>query len=212
VAESVAELVIALILVLCRNIYEACRSLKEGRWERYSFIGTQISGKTIGVVGVGNVGSLVVRKAASLGLRVLGYDKKNIDNIAKEVGMEVASSLEELIKESDVVSLHVPLTNETYHMIGWDELTLFKRSSYLINTSRGRVVDGRALLHALERRVLAGAALDVFEYEPPKEEWEWRLIRHPRVIATPHIGALTQESLDKASMEIARSIVRELSI
>ncbi len=207
---SVAELTIGLMLMLARNLFTACESMKRGAWIKHKLKGFELYGKTLGVIGLGNVGSEVAIRAKALGMRVLGYRRTRLLETAKRLGV-TACSFEELLRESDFITIHVPLTPETFHMISEREFNMMKEGVFLINTSRGAVVDGRSLLKALETGKVAGAALDVFENEPPKEEWEFKLIGHPRVIATPHIGSMTLEAQKRAGLMLVRKIIEILS-
>jgi len=202
--QSVAELTIGLMIAAARRLYEACDLVKRGGWSKLT--GVELCGKTLGVVGFGRVGSRVAEIAKAIGMRVLAYDVVDVKERASKVGVEVAPSLDELLRESDVVSLHVPLTKETFHMIGQREFEIMKDGAILVNTARGAVVDTKALLEALESGKVFAAALDVLEHEPPKEPWEVELVKHPRVIVTPHIGSQTHE----AQRRIAENLLEEL--
>jgi len=207
---AVAEHTFALMLMLLRKEYEACKSLKDKKlWLKKQFLGEELYGKTLGIIGLGAIGGEVAKRALAFGMDVMGYRRTNLIKTAQRLGIRPAKNLSELLSSSDIITLHVPLTKETYHMIGWREISLMKKGVYIINTSRGAVIDGRSLLHALNVGHVAGAALDVFEHEPPKESWEWKLILHPRVIATPHIGSMTREAQEKAGLIVARKIISE---
>jgi len=207
-AVSVAELTIGLILSLLRMIPLADRSMKEGKWLKRELEGSQLYGKTLGLIGFGRIGQAVAERALAFGAKVIAYD---IDEdkiaVAKRMGVTFLSgsnSLETLLRSSDIVSLHIPLTEETRMIIGSRELALMKPGSYLINTSRGGLVDEQALYQALTSGKLAGAALDVFKEEPPKNK---ELISLPNVICTPHIGASTFECQMANAVEIAKKII-----
>jgi len=204
---AVAELVFGLILCLARQIHIGWSGLKRGEWLKKKLLGFELKGKTLGVIGLGNIGSEVCRIAKGFGMRVVGFRRHKMEETCRKLGITPAKSLDELLKISDIITIHVPLTKETYHMINDEKFKLMKRGVYLINTSRAEVIDGKALLLALERGIVAGAALDVFTKEPPTEEWEIKLINHPRVIATPHIGSMTREAQRKAGVIIANKII-----
>jgi len=212
VANAVAELTICLILSLLRMTPMAIESLKAGRWEKHKLLGRELEGMRVGVVGLGSVGSLVARKLKALGARVIGYrrNRRLLLEFSRRYGVEAAESLEELLRRSELVTLHVPYTRETHHLIDRHALHKLPRGAYLVNTSRAWVVEGPALLEALEEGLLEGVAIDVHYHEPPREEWEWRLIKHPRVIATPHIGAQTREARLRVARELAAKILREI--
>ena len=212
VANAVAELTIGLIIALLRRIPQAYMSMKEKKWRKKECLGYELEGKTLGIIGLGNIGSRVAIKAKGLGLHVIGYKRTKLSYYAKKLGIEAAETLDNLLRKSDIITLHVPLTPDTYHMIDASKIDLMKDGAYLINTSRGGVIDGRALLKALDDGKIAGAALDVWENEPPKYDWEWKLAGHPKVIPTPHIGAMTVEAQNKAGVYIAEKILREIDL
>jgi D-3-phosphoglycerate dehydrogenase len=213
VANAVAELTLALMLSLLRSIPQAVESLRAGRWDKKVFVGRELAGMTVGVVGLGNIGTLVAEKLVALGARVIAYrrNRQLLEREAARIGVHAASSLEELLRRSELVTLHVPYTAETHHLINSANIRLLPKGSYLVNTSRAWIVEGRALLEALNSGVLEGAAVDVHYHEPPREEWEWELIRHPRVVATPHIGAQTREAGERISELLAEKLLAELS-
>lgn len=202
-ATSTAELVLGLMIGLARRIPQADGSMKEGKWLKKEMMGSQLKGKIVGIVGVGKVGSRVARRAKAFGMRIVFHELLPRQEVIRELDAR-AVSLEELLRESDFVTLHVPLTEETYHMIGERELRLMKRSAFLVNTSRGSVIDSDALLKALKGNWIAGAALDVYEEEPPKD---LAIIRMPNVICTPHIGSQTIESQRECAAVIAKKII-----
>ncbi len=206
-AIAVAELTIGLLLSLARQIPRADSSMKEGRWAKKEFRGWQLNGKTFGVVGLGHIGEKVARLAKAFGMKIL-ITKRTPPSpeILKELEAEFVP-LDELLRRSDVISLHVPLTPQTYHMIGEKEIQLMKDRAFIINTSRGAVVDEKALFNALKSGKLGGAALDVYEMEPPKD---YSLMKLPNVVCTPHIGAQTVEAQRAASTLLARKIVKTL--
>ncbi len=206
VAVAVAELTLGLMLSIARHIPQAHFSVKEGRWEKHSFIGIQLQGKTLGIIGLGRVGTALARRAMALEMRVIATDPFLPPERASRIGVALLP-LEELLRNADFVSIHVPLTPQTRRMIGWEEICLMKPTAYLINTARGGVVDEEALVRALEEGRIAGAALDVFEEEPPANS---PLLRCSRVILTPHIGASTREAQTMASLEIARKVLEIL--
>jgi len=210
-ANAVAELTIGLIFALLRMIPQAYVTLKEKKWMKRQFKGIELAGRTVGVIGLGNIGSIVALKLKCLGASVIGFKKHNVKEKARKLGIHPAKSLDSLLKESDIVTLHVPLTDETRHMIDYREFDLMKDEVYLVNTARGAIINGKALLENLNKGKVAGAALDVFENEPPKEPWEWELVRHPKVIAVPHIGAMTKEAQKKVGITIAKKLIEYFS-
>ena len=206
-AIAVAELTIGLLLSLARQIPRANSSMKEGRWAKKEFRGWQLNGKTFGVIGLGHIGEKVARLAKAFGMKIL-ITKRTPPSpeILKELEAEFVS-LDELLGRSDIVSLHVPLTPQTHHMIGEREIRLMKDGAFIINTSRGAVVDEKALFNALKSGKLGGAALDVYEVEPPED---YSLMKLPNVVCTPHIGAQTVEAQRAASTLLAQKIVNAL--
>lgn len=201
---SVVELTIGLMIVVFRNIYNYINLVKLGEWPKGIFIGRELYGKNLGIVGFGRIGSRVARYAKIFGMNILVHDVRDVSKDVRELG-GVQVDFEELLRESDIVTLHVPLTPLTYHMIDDYELSLMKDGAVIINTSRGEVVNARALIRHLDR--LGGVALDVMEQEPPRDEIYRRLIAHPKVIVTPHIGAETVESMDRIADELLHNIL-----
>jgi len=203
-AEAAAELTMGLMLALARSISSADRAMKEGRWTKKDLMGWELKGKTLGTIGLGNVGERVAKLAKAFGMKILITKRTPPDPaLLKELEAEFVS-LHELLKRSDVVTIHVPYTPQTRLMIGEKELQLMKKGDFLINTARGAVVDEKALLKALQSQRLRGAALDVYEVEPPTN---WTLMRLPNVVCTPHIGAQTEEAQKTASVLIAEKII-----
>ncbi len=208
-SNAVAELVIGYMLSLARMIPRADASMKRGEWIKSRLTGLEVSGKTLGVVGFGRIGYGVGKKAKCLGMRVLAYDvaMDAVKPYVDEAGAE-AVSLERLLSESDFVTVHVPLLPQTRHMIGREQLGKMREGSYIINASRGGVVDEEALKEALDSGRLAGAALDVFEEEPPEDT---DLVGRENVVCTPHIGASTEEAQLANSTIVAEKLIRLLS-
>ncbi|BAD86155.1 D-3-phosphoglycerate dehydrogenase [Thermococcus kodakarensis KOD1] len=206
-SRSVAELAIGLIFAVARKIAFADRKMREGVWAKKQCMGIELEGKTIGVVGFGRIGYQVAKIANALGMKVLFYDPYPNEERAKEVGGKFAD-LETLLKESDVVTLHVPLVDATYHLINEERLKLMKPTAILINAARGAVVDTDALVKALQEGWIAGAGLDVFEEEPLPADHP--LTKLDNVVLTPHIGASTVEAQMRAGVEVAEKIVEAL--
>jgi D-3-phosphoglycerate dehydrogenase / 2-oxoglutarate reductase len=205
---AAAEHTVALLLSLARHIPAASASLREGRWERSAFVGTEIRGKTLGIVGLGKVGAEVARHAGEggLGMRLLAFDPYAVPEAARKLNVEMAS-LEEVLAQSDFVTVHTALTGGTKGLIGADELALMKPTARIINCARGGIIDEVALLGALESGALAGAALDVYSKEPPGDEPTLRaLIEHPLVVATPHLGASTEEAQISVAVDVVEQI------
>jgi len=197
-AVSVAELTIAHLLALARGIVEGTMSLREGRWIKEQLMGVEVCGKTLGIVGCGSIGKTVERLALALGMKVVGVDMCVYGRFV---------TLEEMLPQADFVSVHVPLTPHTRHMISTKEFAMMKDGVMLVDCSRGGVVDEEALYQALVSGKVKAAALDVFEEEPPKNS---RLLRLGNVHATPHIGAQTVEAQLKSSVLVAERVIAAL--
>lgn len=204
---AVAELVLGLMLCSARKIAFADRGVRAGRWPKKESKGTELSGKYLGIVGLGNIGKRLARLARGLNMNVICYDVAPVDpEFAREVGL-VKADLDSLLQSSDYVSLHVPLLDSTRHLIGSSKLALMKPTAVLVNTSRGGVVDEDALYEALEGGRLGGAALDVFESEPATGH---RLAGLDNVVLTPHVGAQTAEAQKLAAVVSAEKVVQAL--
>jgi len=186
---SVAEMVFSLMFALARNVTAADSSMKNERWEKKKLSGTELWQKTIGIVGFGRIGLEVAKRAKAFGMDVLAYDVIDIDKACRDTGAKKAD-LKTIIEKADYITLHVPLIPQTKGMIGAKELKKMKKTAFVINTARGGVIDEKALLDALNAGDIAGAGLDVFESEPPTE---WHLVKHPKVVATPHLSSSTEE-------------------
>lgn len=186
---STGELALSHILALARNIPQATASLKAGRWDRALYTGTELSGKTLGVIGVGKIGREVAKWCRGFGMATIGYDPVLSEQSARNFGIEPVP-LEELFKTADFITIHTPLTKETQYLLDAANLAKCKRGVRIINCARGGIIDEAALLAALNSEQVGGAALDVFEVEPPTEV-SLALRTHPRVVVTPHLGAST---------------------
>ena len=203
---SAAEQTIGLIVALARNIPQAHAALKGGRWERSRWNGVELAGKTLGVVGFGRIGQQVARRAAGLGMTVLAYDPFVGSERFRELGVDRAETLEELLGTAEIVTLHSPLTDETRCLIDRDTIARMRDGARLVNAARGALVDEDALLEALQSGKLAGAALDVFSAEP----YEGPLLELDQVVVTPHLAASTDEAQDRAGLIVAEQIVAAL--
>lgn len=203
---SVAELALALMFALARQISRADASMKSGAWDKKSFAkGMELEGKTLGIVGVGRIGRALARKASALGMVVIGADPA-LGTTGSVDGLTLLTP-GDLYSRADFISLHLPKVAGTPAAIGFDQFAQMKRGVFLVNCARGGVVDEVALLAALESGPVAGAALDVFEVEPPKD---LRLVGHRHVIAMPHVGASTLEAQARVGLEVAQILLAEL--
>ncbi len=204
-ARSVAELTITLLLAVTKKITQADFDIRKGNWRPLDFIGLELHGKTLGIVGLGNIGRIVAAIANGFGMNILYYDVIRFENLETELEVQYVNK-ETLLRESDFVTLHVPLIPATKHFIGEKELEMMKETAYLINASRGAIIDEIALVSALQEKKIAGAAMDVFTNEPvePKNP----LLRLKNVVATPHIAFLTDQAIYNVSMGIAKEAIR----
>jgi D-3-phosphoglycerate dehydrogenase len=209
---AVSELVIGSMISLARLIPHAHSEMKRGNWIKKSLMGTELSGKYLGIIGVGKIGRNVGRIARALRMNIIGYD---IFPISREYINEVSminADLSTLVESSDFITIHVPLSSDTYHLFDSNLLSKMKKSSYIINTSRGGIVDENALYDLLKDQKIGGAGLDVFEVEPPVNR---KFLELPNVLCTPHIGAQTKEAQELAARVIAEKLIhrfQEMSV
>lgn len=205
---SAAEQSCALIAALARNVAQGDGSMKAGKWDRKKYMGVELDGKTLGVLGLGRVGREVASRMQAFNMNVVGYDPFFPAEAARKLDIEPASA-DEVIRAADFLTIHVPLLDETRNLINAKAFASMKPGARIVNCARGGIINEADLLAALESGHIAGAALDVFESEPPLEH-EWALIKHPLVIATPHLGASTVEAQTKVAKEIATSMAAAL--
>ena len=200
---SAAEHAFSLLMAMARNIAQADASMRRGEWERKKFTGHELYGKTLGIAGLGRIGTEVAKRAQAFGMRVVAYDPFLRAEKAQQIGVEVMT-LDELFAASDFITLHMPLTAENKNMIGEKELQKMKKTVGIINCARGGLIDELALAKAIQEKRIAGAALDVFENEPPKGS---PLLALPQVVLTPHLGASTEEAQVAVAVEVAQSLI-----
>ncbi len=206
--ETVADLTWALIMAVARRIVEGDKFMRDGKfkgWAPLLMLGDDIYGKTLGIVGAGRIGQAVAKRGRGFNMRILYYSRKRKEEMEK-LGAEYVP-LETLLREADFISLHVPLTSKTYHMIGENELRMMKKNSYLINTARGKCIDEEALVKALKEGWIRGAALDVFENEP---EIHPGLANLKNVVLTPHIGSASYETRSRMAVMVAENVLAAL--
>ncbi|XP_023941614.1 D-3-phosphoglycerate dehydrogenase [Bicyclus anynana] len=205
-ALSACELTCGLTLALARHVVPASAALKEGRWERAQYTGTEVFGKTMGVIGLGRVGREVAFRMNAFGMKVVSYDPFiPADAYGKEYGVRM--ELNEIWPVADYITLHMPLNDDTRSFINADVLKQCKKGVKIINVGRGGLINERDLLDALISGQVSGAALDVFEQEPPTDPLTWEIIKHPSVLASPHLGASTKEAQIRVGEEIAEQLV-----
>jgi D-3-phosphoglycerate dehydrogenase len=204
---AVAELVLGFMLSLARQTTRGDRAIRDGKWLKKELKGTELRGKYLGIIGLGNIGKRLARLARALNMNIIGYDVMPIDEeFAKEVGL-MKADLNTLLQSSDYISIHVPLLDSTYHLLDAQKMSTMKKTAKIINTSRGGVVDEDALYEAIKNGTLGGAALDVFEKEPATGN---KLAELDNVILTPHIGAQTKEAQSLAANVIGEKIIQIL--
>lgn len=201
---AVVELTLAYILALGRSLYMATHSMKEGQWEKKKLTGTEVLGKTLGVLGYGKIGRQVAIKSKCLGMEVICYDPYVGREIIDQFGVKLVAEMDELLKKADYITIHVPKTPETTNFISKKEFQKMKKGVYLINCARGGLVNEADLLWAMDEGIVAGAALDVYDVEPPTD---WKLVKHPKVMCSPHIGAATVEAQENVGTMIAHQFV-----
>ena len=204
---AVAEFTLGLMLSLARKIPAADSSMKKGNWEKGKFVGTELKGKTYGTIGIGKIGQRVADLSYAFGMNIIANDVIPVpEDLVKRLDIRV-SSQEEVFAQADFVDLHVPLTPETENLANYAKFRTMKKTAFIINSSRGKVVSEKDLLKVLDEKLIAGAALDVFEYEPPMS---LELINRENVVATPHIAGQTVEAQNAAGAEVVQMVIKAL--
>jgi len=203
---STAEHAVSLILSLSRNIAPADASMKRGEWERKKFMGVELYGKTLGIIGLGRIGAEVAKRALSFGMKIIAFDPFLTPDKAADSAIEL-SSLKKVFSESDYITVHTPLTKDTKHLISTKEIAIMKKGVRLVNCARGGIIDEKAVLKGIESGKIAGAAFDVYEQEPPKNN---PITKCDKIIVTPHLGASTEEAQDNVAVEVAEQVVDAL--
>ena len=203
-ATTAAEHAIAMMVSLARNIPQATASMKEGKWEKKKFMGRELTGKTLGIIGIGRIGSIVADRAQGLKMKVIAYDPHMPEELVRKSGVEL-TTIDEVCRKSDFISVHVPMTKDTKHLISTAQFKSMKKDAMFIDCARGGVVDEAALYEALTTGEIAGAALDVFEVEPTTRE-NCPLLGLDNFISTPHLGASTSEAQENVAVAIAKQI------
>jgi D-3-phosphoglycerate dehydrogenase len=201
---STAEHTFSLLLSLARKIPQAHASMAAGKWDRKSFEGTELCGKTLGIVGMGRIGGEVARRAIGFGMNVIAYDPYLVQSRARSLQVELADDLAALLARADFITVHMPMTAETKNILNAKTLALCKKGVRIVNCARGGLVEEAALLEALKSGQVGGAALDVYEKEPPAEDFPFRAL--PNVVLTPHLGASTSEAQESVGIEIAHGV------
>ena len=208
---AAAEHTIALLMASARNVGQANLTMKEAKWERSKLVGVELGRKVLGIIGLGKVGLNVARMAKGLGMSVMAVDPYASANIARQAGVELISSLQEILPKVDFLTIHTPLLATTLDLIGEKELKTMKPTAHVLNVARGGVYNEKALLDALNDKVIAGAGIDVFTSEPPEADSTAALLsKHPKVVATPHLGASTVEAQLNVSMDVCTQVLEIL--
>ena len=208
---AAAEQTIALMFSLFRLLPQSYASMKEGKWDRASFKGYEVTGKVMGVIGLGNIGRIVAEKAVGLGMQVVAYDPfikdlNAVPSLARHAEVcRIVDSIDQVFETADVVSPHVPKTKDTQHLINADRINKMKKGSWVLNCARGGIADEDAVLAALDSGQLTGAAFDVYEKEPPN--FEHPIFKHPKVVFVPHLGASTVEAQQRVALTAAQQMV-----
>lgn len=208
-AVSVAEHAIALMLAAVKKIVPLDASLRDGRWEKPGFVGRELAGSTMGLLGMGSIARATGRIASGLGLNLLGYDPFASDAAFEDIGAERCATLAEMLERTHVLSLHCPLTDETRRILNDDAIARMPEGSYVVNTARGGLIDEDALLKAIRSGHLAGAGLDTFAVEPPAGDHPF--LTEPRIVVTPHIGGVTRQAGARVGREAVRGIIQILA-
>lgn len=209
---AAAEQTIALMFAMLRNIPQSAQSLRENKWEREAFKGYEATRKTLGVIGLGNIGRIVAEKAIGLGMKVVGYDPviKSLTQVPGRLAkmddaFSLVNTIDQVIQTANILTVHVPKSKDTTHLINSSRISQMKDKSFIINCSRGGIVDEKAVLNAIESGKLAGAAFDVFEKEPPV--FPNPLFTHPKIVCAPHLGASTHEAQERVALTAAQQII-----
>ena len=205
---STAEHTFSMLMALARNIPQASKAVQGGEWKRKKYLGTELNGKILGVMGFGRIGREVAKRAAAFGMKIIVFDPFISKASVKEYPVEFMKA-EELLKRADFITVHTPLTPETKYIINTKSIKLCKKGVRIVNCARGGIVEEKALIEAIERGDVAGAALDVFEEEPPTADHP--LLQLPQVITTPHLGAATQEAQENVALDVAKQVVDALN-
>lgn len=204
---TTCEHTFAMMMALARHIPQAYAKTVDGNWDRKSFLGVELRNKTLGVFGLGRIGIEVAKRAAVFGMTVLGYDPFMSEERAHQLGIQLVS-VDEIIRTADFMTVHTPLTNETRHMIGKPQFDVMKPGMRIINCARGGIIDELALVEALDKDIVAGAAFDVFEQEPPAKDHPF--FSHPKMIVTPHLGASTEEAQENVALDVSEQVINIL--
>lgn len=204
---TTCEHTFAMMMALARHIPQAYRKTVEGVWDRKSFVGVELRGKTLGVLGLGRIGTEVAKRAIAFGMTIMGFDPFMSEERAEKLGIKLAS-VDEIVRSADFMTVHTPLTPETRHMISKPQFDVMKRGMRIVNCARGGIIDELALVEAIDEGIVAGAAFDVFEEEPPRADHPF--LKHPKIIVTPHLGASTIEAQENVAIDVSEQVLNIL--
>lgn len=204
---TTCEHAFAMMMALARHIPQAYMKTVTGDWDRKSFVGVELRNKTFGVLGLGRIGTEVAKRAIAFGMNVLGYDPFMTEERAEKLGIKLAS-VDEIVRSADFMTVHTPLTKETHHMIAKPQFEVMKKGMRIINCARGGIIDELALVEAVDQGIVAGAAFDVFEHEPPNPDHPF--LKHPKIIVTPHLGASTIEAQENVAIDVSEQVINIL--
>lgn len=204
---TTCEHTFAMMMALARHIPQAYRKTVDGTWDRKSFLGVELRNKVLGVLGMGRIGSEVAKRAKAFGMEIIGYDPFLSEDRAEKMGVRLGS-VDDIIRQADFITVHTPLTNETRHMISKPQFEVMKRGMRMINCARGGIIDEMALKEAIDEGIVAGAAFDVFEEEPPRPDHPF--LGHPNIIVTPHLGASTVEAQENVAIDVSEQVLHIL--
>jgi D-3-phosphoglycerate dehydrogenase len=204
---STCEHTMAMLMAVARNIPQAYKKTISGEWDRKSFVGVELRNKVLGIIGLGRIGSEVARRAKAFGMEVIGYDPFLSEARAEKLGIQLFS-VDEVVERADFITVHTPLTDETRHMISRPQFEKMKKGVRIINCARGGIIDEAALIEAIDQGIVAGAAFDVFEQEPPAKDHPF--LNHPNIIVTPHLGASTKEAQENVAIDVAQEVLHIL--
>jgi len=204
---ATCELTFAMMMALARHIPQAYKKTISGEWDRKSFVGVELRAKTLGVIGMGRIGSEVAKRAKAFGMEILGYDPFLTEDRAEKLGVTLAT-IDQICEQADFITVHTPLTNETRNLISKPQFARMKKGVRIINCARGGIIDEQALIEAIDEGIVAGAAFDVFVEEPPKPDHPF--LNHPKIIVTPHLGASTIEAQENVAIDVAEEVLHIL--
>ncbi|MEF2247412.1 phosphoglycerate dehydrogenase [Paenibacillus sp. IITD108] len=204
---TTCEHTFAMMMAVARHIPQAYAKTVAGRWDRKSFLGVELRNKVLGVLGLGRIGIEVAKRAAAFGMTIIGYDPFLSEERANKLGIKLAT-VDDIIRTADFMTVHTPLTKETHHMIAKPQFDVMKRGMRIINCARGGIIDELALIEALDEGIVAGAAFDVFEHEPPAPDHPF--LSHPKMIVTPHLGASTLEAQENVALDVSEQVIHIL--